>query len=764
MKFRKFLNIGTNALMILMFIVSLGVQPASIASAQEIKEKPQFLEVSSPEYITHSVVAATLFCNDTSIRIPATGAAAGIAAPYPSNITVSGLPNIIFNVRVHLYNINHTRPDDIDILLVGPMGKNLIIMSDAGGSLNLENVGLSFDDTASNPLPDSTQIVSGIYQPTNYGSGDTFPTPAPTPSTDTQLAIFNSENPNGVWSLYVYDDLASQTGNIDGGWCLEISADTAKLQVAHLAPFAEDASVTITLNGAPALTDFGYGDSTGYIELPPGSYDVEVFPTGSATAAISATVELMADTFYTVAAVGDGVNQDLGFVVLVDDLTAPAAGKFHLRLGHLAPFASGAAVLADVRLQDGTPILENVDFGEVTGFIPLDAGTYDLKITTPGGDVTLIDPLPVTFDEGMIISAFASGEGSNQPLGVFALPAGVPGFFLPLEEAPVEEPPVAGFTAPATAYVGAEVAFTNTTTGSMPISYLWDFGDGITSTEKNPTYAFNAAGVYTVTLLAENEFGTDSSEKPILIQLVPPAPAKLQVAHLAPFAEDASVTITLNGAPALTDFGYGDSTGYIELPPGSYDVEVFPTGSATAAISATVELMADTYYTVAAVGDGVNQDLGFVVLVDDLTAPAAGKFHLRLGHLAPFASGAAVLADVRLQDGTPILENVDFGDVTGFIPLDAGTYDLKITTPGGDVTLIDPLPVTFDEGMIISAFASGEGSNQPLGVFALPAGVPGFFLPLEEAPVEEPPVAGFTAPATAAIGQDVLFTNTTTGT
>jgi hypothetical protein len=32
----------------------------------------------------------------------------------------------------------------------------------------------------------------------------------------------------------------------------------------------------------------------------------------------------------------------------------------------------------------------------------------------------------------MIISAFASGEGVNQDLGVFALPADMEGFFLPL--------------------------------------------------------------------------------------------------------------------------------------------------------------------------------------------------------------------------------------------------------------------------------------------------------------------------------------------
>ncbi len=206
--------------------------------------------------------------------------------------------------------------------------------------------------------------------------------------------------------------------------------------------------------------------------------------------------------------------------------------------------------------------------------------------------------------------------------------------------------------------------------------------------------------------------------------------AFVRVAHLAPFAEDASVTVKLDGADVLTDFNYGDSTDYIALDPGQHLVEIFPEGSATAAISATLNLTATHYYTAIAIGDGVNQDLALLALADDLSLPAAGKFHLRLGHLAPFASGDAVLADVRLQDGTPIVENVDFSDVTGFIPLDAGTYDLKITTPGGGSTLIDPLPIDLMAGQIVSAFATGDRDNQRLGVFALPARFEGFFLPL----------------------------------
>ena len=92
-----------------------------------------------------------------------------------------------------------------------------------GGSFDIVNVDLEFDDAAASTLPDSAQIVSGSYKPTNFGAGDTFPAPAPPPSAATQLATFNGTDPNGTWSLYVVDDASLDTGNISGGWCVELT-------------------------------------------------------------------------------------------------------------------------------------------------------------------------------------------------------------------------------------------------------------------------------------------------------------------------------------------------------------------------------------------------------------------------------------------------------------------------------------------------------------------------------------------------------------
>lgn len=70
---------------------------------------------------------------------------------------------------------------------------------------------------------------------------------------------------------------------------------------------------------------------------------------------------------------------------------------------------------------------------------------------------------------------------------------------------------------------GNSYAFTNTShTGSAvqpeaPVSYLWDFGDGTTSTSVNPVKVYTAAGVYAVTLKATNTYGNSTTIKQVVV-------------------------------------------------------------------------------------------------------------------------------------------------------------------------------------------------------------------------------------------------------
>lgn len=73
--------------------------------------------------------------------------------------------------------------------------------------------------------------------------------------------------------------------------------------------------------------------------------------------------------------------------------------------------------------------------------------------------------------------------------------------------------PVADFSASTTSITeGSSVTFTDLSTNT-PTSWTWDFGDGGTSTEQNPSYTYNTAGSYTVALTATNSYGSNTETK-----------------------------------------------------------------------------------------------------------------------------------------------------------------------------------------------------------------------------------------------------------
>lgn len=216
------------------------------------------------------------------------------------------------------------------------------------------------------------------------------------------------------------------------GTSLSAHADT-RVNVEHFAPFAATSAgtaVSIDVNGTQALNNVVFNQVSGYVTLSgpgiaPGSTLLEVFaPPGAAAPAITATVNLAADTDYSVAAIGDGTNQPLALLPLVDDNSAPTAGNVKIRVVHAAPFSNVLANTAvSVRTEAGAIVngLGSVQFAQESGFFEVPAGTYDLKIATPDGATTLINPAPVSLPAGTIVSLFAVGDGSNQPLGITAV-------------------------------------------------------------------------------------------------------------------------------------------------------------------------------------------------------------------------------------------------------------------------------------------------------------------------------------------------------
>jgi PKD repeat protein len=58
---------------------------------------------------------------------------------------------------------------------------------------------------------------------------------------------------------------------------------------------------------------------------------------------------------------------------------------------------------------------------------------------------------------------------------------------------------------------GESVSFTSNVRGDRPIDCEWDFGDGETSSNCNPTHTYEEPGSYNVTFTASNEYGSDTA-------------------------------------------------------------------------------------------------------------------------------------------------------------------------------------------------------------------------------------------------------------
>lgn len=79
-------------------------------------------------------------------------------------------------------------------------------------------------------------------------------------------------------------------------------------------------------------------------------------------------------------------------------------------------------------------------------------------------------------------------------------------------------PPQADFYTPIDTLCSPEVSFADNSNGAVT-SWLWNFGDGTTSTLQNPTHIYNQDGSYTVSLRASNSVGSDVVTKSNVVHI-----------------------------------------------------------------------------------------------------------------------------------------------------------------------------------------------------------------------------------------------------
>ena len=257
------------------------------------------------------------------------------------------------------------------------------------------------------------------------------------------------------------------------------------------------------------------------------------------------------------------------------------------------------------------------------------------------------------------------------------------------------------------------VVFTNTSTGELtgtltfPLSSLWDFGDGSTSTDRNPTHTYTASGVYTVTLHVSNILGSDTLTRVSYITV-----------NYVPVAADFTGTPTSGLAPLGVNFS-NTSTG--DFTASSW---TFGDGGSSTATNPFHSYTTPGVYTVSlqVSGPGGSDTETKISYIQVFTAPVAD-------FLGTPTSGTPPLAVTFTNNSSNYTSSSwDFGDgSTSTATNPSHTYNaigwytvtLTVTGPGGSDTLVRPAYIQVNavpQPVVANFYGAPTSGSAPLTV------------------------------------------------
>jgi len=386
----------------------------------------------------------------------------------------------------------------------------------------------------------------------------------------------------------------------------------AALRVAHLSPDAPN--VDVYVDGDAVLEDVPFRVVSDYLELPAGTYDIEITAAGdSETVVFNEELEIPAGEF-TAAALGEleGESQEFGVEVYEDDVSDPGEDA-RIRLVHASPDAPNVDVTVD-----GEPLFEDVAFG-AAGAVEVPADDYELEIrpATEENDGDVVATFDVSPEVGTVYSAFAVG-------------------YLDPDAAPAHEP-------------------------------------------------------FDLELVVDASYDVEAEGE-----------ADLRVAHLSPDAPN--VDVYVDGDAVLEDVPFRAVSEYLELPAGTYDIEITAAGDPDTVVFDEAVELSEGAVTAAALGElsEENQPFGVELYEDDLSDPGEDA-RIRLVHASPDAPNVDVTVD-----GEPLFEDVPFG-AAGAVEVPADDYELEVrpATEYGDGDVVATFDVSPSAGTVYSAFAVG---------------------------------------------------------
>jgi hypothetical protein len=196
------------------------------------------------------------------------------------------------------------------------------------------------------------------------------------------------------------------------------NAGESRMMAVHVSPDAPPVDVLID-NVKKNTAPLAYKENTGYFTVASGSRNIKITAAGSTTPVIEGLIPLEPNKSYSVFAINR--VSSIRAIAALDDLTAPASGKAHIRFFHLAPGANSLNVgtLAGSTynaLYSNRNFEDQLSMNAFSVFTPIDAGTYTFDVRVAGTSSSITAPKDITLQAGKIYTLYVRGLLGNASL------------------------------------------------------------------------------------------------------------------------------------------------------------------------------------------------------------------------------------------------------------------------------------------------------------------------------------------------------------
>lgn len=165
--------------------------------------------------------------------------------------------------------------------------------------------------------------------------------------------------------------------------CYREQPINSAIRIFHASP--NTPSVDIYANGNVVVKNLAYKGFSQYLPIPSGNYNVKVYPSGEIiTPLINTTIYIPEYTIFNLAAIGE--LPDISLYPIPESVIASNLQRSCVRFVQLSP--NSPAV--DIKLSDGTKVINNVNYKEITNYICVPSETYSFIVTTSGSSNVLL--------------------------------------------------------------------------------------------------------------------------------------------------------------------------------------------------------------------------------------------------------------------------------------------------------------------------------------------------------------------------------------